>query len=127
MDNLIFREESYAIRGAAFEVYRELGSGFLEPVYQKCLQHELTLQNIPFEPQKELQVHYKGKLVEKTYRPDFICYNKIIVEIKAISNVAPEHKAQVLNYLKMSGLQLGLLINFGHYPQATIDRIPNLR
>ncbi|MDR1923398.1 MAG: GxxExxY protein [Planctomycetaceae bacterium] len=127
MGDLIYRDESYAIQGAAFEVYREIGCGFAEPVYQECLQREFKLRQIPYKAQKELRLHYKGELIEKTYRPDFICYDVVIVELKAITDIEHSHKAQVLNYLKMTGFKLGLLINFGHYPKATIDRILNIR
>ncbi|MDR0870974.1 MAG: GxxExxY protein [Planctomycetaceae bacterium] len=127
MDEIIFKEECYAIQGAAFEVYREIGCGFAEQVYQECFAREMCAQHIPFESQKELRLQYKGEWIDKTYRADFVCYNTIIVEIKAVSDVAPEHKAQVLNYLRMSETRLGLLINFGHYPKATVDRILNSR
>ncbi len=126
MDDLIYRDECYAITGAVFDVYREIGSGFLEAVYQECLAREFILKKIPFETQKLLRLYYRQELIEQTYRADFVCYDSIIVEIKAVSDIAPAHKAQVLNYLKMSGMQLGLLINFGHFPKATVDRIPNI-
>jgi GxxExxY protein len=125
MTDLIYKEECYAIQGAVFDVYREIGCGFLEAVYQECLQQELLLKKIPFETQKELQLYYRGKLLEQTYRADFICYNKIIVEIKAVTEIAPIHQAQVLNYLRMTDMQLGLLVNFGHHPKATVERIVN--
>jgi GxxExxY protein len=124
---MIYPDECYAIQGAIFDVYTEIGCGFLEAVYQECLEREFRRQNIPFESQKMFRLHYKGELITPVYVADFVCYEKIIVEIKAISEVAPIHKAQVLNYLKMSRLKLGLLANFGHYPKATVDRIPNLR
>ena len=124
---MIYPDESYRIQGAVFEVYREIGCGFLEAVYQECLERELRRQNIPFEQQKMFRLHYRGELIHPVYVADFVCYEKIIVEIKAISDVADVHKAQVLNYLKMSRLKLGLLVNFGHYPKATVNRIPNLR
>ena len=125
MQQIIFKEECYAIHGAVFEVYRQIGHGFLEAVYQECLQRELTFRKIPFVSQKQLRLHYRDELIEQTYRADFVCYDAIILEIKAVSDIAPAHKAQVLNYLKISGLQLGLLVNFGHYPRATIDRVVN--
>jgi GxxExxY protein len=123
--NLIYPEESYAIRGAVFEVYREIGCGFAEAVYQDCLQREFRLRLIPFEPQKRLQLYYKNELIEPIYIADFVCYNKIIVELKAVSETNSAHTAQVLNYLKMTKFQLGLLVNFGHYPKATIQRLLN--
>jgi GxxExxY protein len=118
----LFEEETYAIRGAVFEVYREMGCGFLEAVYQECLEKEFVLRNIPFVSQKDLTLSYKGQALKQTYKPDFICYGKIIVEIKALSATTGEHKAQVLNYLKATREKLGLLVNFGCYPKATIER-----
>lgn len=122
MNDLLYKEETFAIRGAVFDVYREMGAGFLESVYQECLIREFRFRSIPFESQKELCLHYKGERLEQIYRPDLICYQKIIVELKAVKNIAPEHKAQLLNYLKTTGLKLGLLINFGSYPKAQIER-----
>ena len=118
-----FKDEVYAIHGAIFEVYREMGCGFLEAVYQECLEKELRLRSIPFVSQKELNLAYKGQLLELCYRPDLICFDKIIVELKAVSELANEHKAQLFNYLKASNLRLGLLVNFGHHPKAQIERI----
>ncbi len=123
MSTLLYEEETFAIRGAAFEVYREMGSGFLEAVYQECLEKELQSRNIPYQAQQELRLTYKGACLSQTYKPDLICFGKIIVEIKAVKEIAPEHKAQLLNYLKASQLKLGLLINFGSHPKAQIERI----
>jgi GxxExxY protein len=123
MAKLMFEEESYQIRGAVFEVYREMGCGFLEPVYQECLEKELVRQGIPFVAQRELILHYKGERLEQTYKPDFICIERIIVELKAVKELGNEHRAQVHNYLKATGLELGFLVNFGHYPKAEIERI----
>jgi GxxExxY protein len=120
---LIYKEESYAIRGAVFEVYRVMGCGFLEAVYQECLGQEFTLRQIPFEAQVALSLKYKNEPLIQTYRPDFVCYKKVIVEIKAVKEIGDEHRAQVFNYLKASGYRLGLLVNFGHYPHATVERI----
>jgi len=122
-DTILFKDESYAIQGAIFEVYREMGCGFVEPVYQECLEKELRNRNIPYLPQAKLQLTYKGELLEKTFKPDFICFNQIIIEIKAVKEIAPEHKAQVINYLKASSLKLGLLVNFGSHPKVTIIRL----
>ena len=119
----LYEQESYAIRGACFEVYKEMGPGFLEAVYQECLAKEFTRQNIPFITQKQLTLRYKGELLEQTYAPDFLCYGKIIVEIKGTRDISPEHKAQLLNYLKATGMKLGLLVNFGHYPKIQIERM----
>ena len=120
---LLFKEESYLIRGAIFEGYREMGCGFLESVYQECLQKEFSKQCIPFLGQPALELFYKREKLEQIFRPDFICYQKIIVELKAVKEIANEHRAQLHNYLKATGLQLGFLVNFGHYPKATIERI----
>lgn len=122
-ETMLYKEECYAIQGAIFEVYREMGCGFLEAIYQECLEKELRRQDIPFVAQKELQLTYKGQMLEQTYRADLICYDKIIIELKAAKEIAPEHKAQVFNYLKATGLKLGLVVNFGHYPKAQIERI----
>lgn len=118
----MLEKETYAIRGAVFEVYKEMGCGFLEAVYQECLEKEFFQREIPFVAQKELRLTYKAELLQQTYKPDFICYNQIILEIKAVKDIAPEHKAQVFNYLKATQLKLGLLINFGSHPQAQIER-----
>ena len=122
-EKILFKEECFAIQGAVFEVYREMGCGFLETVYQECLEKELCRQNIPFISQKELSLFYKGEQLRQIYKPDIICYGKIIVELKAVKEIASEHKAQIFNYLKATGLKLGLIVNFGHYPKAHVERI----
>jgi GxxExxY protein len=106
-------ERTYKIIGAAMEVHRELGNGFLEAVYHAALEKEFWLQGIPYQSQPEVQINYKGNPLEKTYQPDFLCYSKIIVEIKAISQLTQNEEAQILNYLKATKLSPGLLINFG--------------
>jgi GxxExxY protein len=121
-ETIIFKEESYAVQGAIFDVYGEMGCGFLEPVYQECLEKELSRRRIPFEGQKELQLFYKGERLRQIYKPDLICYGKIIVELKAVKELAPEHAAQVLNYLKATGMKLGLLVNFCSHPKVAIKR-----
>jgi GxxExxY protein len=123
MDGLKFEEESYKIRGAVFEVYREMGCGFLEAVYQECLEKELAKSDIPFVAQAEITLQYKGERLNQTYKPDFICFGKIIIEIKAVKELMDEHRAQVHNYLKAKGHELGFLVNFGHYPKVQIERI----
>ena len=120
--SLILEKETYAIRGAVFEVYKEMGCGFLEAVYQECLEKELSNQDIPFVAQQELHLIYKGEPLNQTYKPDLICYEQIIVELKAAKEVSPEHKAQIINYLKATSLKLGLLINFGSHPKVEIER-----
>ena len=122
---IIYPDEAYAIRGAVFEVYHEIGNGFREEVYQQCLEKEFALRGIPFEAKKELRIFYKGEPIEKTYIPDFLCYGKIIVELKLVSELAAEHEAQVLNYLKLTGCRLGLLVNFGSYPKAKVVHYAN--
>jgi GxxExxY protein len=106
-------EKTYRIIGAAMEVHRELGCGFLEAVYQEALEKEFTSQGIPFNSQSVVKILYKGNPLDKTYQPDFVCYKELIVEIKAISNLTGVEEAQIINYLKASGLKIGLLLNFG--------------
>lgn len=120
---LLFEKETYAILGACFEVYREKGCGFLEAVYQECLEIELRSQAVPFIPQPELELAYKGRLLRQKYQPDFVCYGSIVVELKAVSALSDEHRAQLHNYLKATGHRLGLLANFGHYPKLEHERI----
>jgi GxxExxY protein len=120
---LLHREACYQIQGAVFEVYREMGCGFLEAVYQECLGKEFSKRSIPFTTRQELRLFYKGEPLKQTYIPDFVCHDSIIVELKALSSTTGEHKAQVLNYLKATGMRLGLLVNFGSHPKATVERI----
>jgi GxxExxY protein len=120
---LIFKEEAYAIIGACIEVYNDKGCGFLEAVYQECLEWELGFRGIPFVPQATLQLTYKGKPLKTKYVPDFLCFGKIILEVKAVSDLADEHRAQVHNYLKATGGRLGLLVNFGHHGKLQRERI----
>jgi GxxExxY protein len=122
-------DRTYAIIGAAMEVHRELGCGFLEPVYQEALEREFSSSGIPFAAQPILEIIYKGKPLKKKYQPDFICFEKIVVEIKALDALSGDERAQILNYLKATGFETGLLINFGgrslqyerfiHDPQIT--------
>ena len=109
--------------GACFEVYKEMGCGFLESVYQECLTLEFGFQDIPFREQAELELSYKQNTLSQKYVPDFICYDKIIVEIKAVKQLDDVHRAQVHNYLKSTGYKLGLLVNFGHHPKVEWERI----
>lgn len=122
MTELIYKEESYKIIGACFEVYKEMGCGFLEPVYQECLEKELTLQGIPFDAQKIVELNYKGQKLDKIYKPDFLCFDKIIIEIKAVSKLNNEFRAQIINYLNATNMRLGLLINFGYFPKIEHER-----
>ncbi|MBU4212454.1 MAG: GxxExxY protein [Kiritimatiellae bacterium] len=127
MENLVYKEEAFKIIGACFEVYKNKGCGFLEPVYQECLGIEFALQGVDFISQKSLTLEYKGHQLQHTYAPDFICYDKIIVEIKAVPQLLDEHRAQIINYLHATGFKLGLLVNFGHYPKLEWERIANTR
>jgi GxxExxY protein len=120
---IVYKDESYRIIGACFEVYNDKGCGFLEAVYQECLQIELASQGIPFVAQPELTLSYKGSSIRQTYKPDLICFDKIIVELKAVSELTDEHRAQAHNYLKATGMKLGLLVNFGSHPKLTYERI----
>jgi GxxExxY protein len=113
VSELLFKEEVYAIIGAAIEVHSELGSGFLEAVYQEALELEMKARGIPCESQKELRVCYKQHLLKKGYFADFACYTSVIVEIKALDKLSSTEEAQVLNYLKATGCRVGVLINFG--------------
>jgi GxxExxY protein len=109
---ILYKDESYNIIGAAIEVFHELGSGFLEAVYQESLETEFNLRSIPYKREAPLNIYYKKKLLSKFYIADFICYEKIILEIKAVSTLTNEHQAQLLNYLKATGFHLGFLFNF---------------
>jgi GxxExxY protein len=122
---ILFKEESYKIVGACFEVYKEKGNGFLEAVYQECLAMEFTAQGIPFIEKPRLRLDYKGRELKQTYEPDILCMDEIIVEIKAVKQLADEHRAQAINYLKATGKQLALLINFGSYPKIEYERFIN--
>jgi GxxExxY protein len=123
MNKIIYAEESYKIIGACFEVYKEKGCGFLEAVYQECLELEFADQGIQYAAKQKLQLNYKGRVLKQTYEPDFTCYGKIILEIKAVSSLTDEHRAQLQNYLRATGHRLGLLVNFGHYPKVETERI----
>jgi len=123
MTDIIYKEESYKIVGACFEVYNEMGCGFLEPVYQECVEFEFSDQQIPFVAKRQLQLKYKLHELQSVYIPDAIGFEKIIVELKAVKELTDEHRAQVHNYLKATGYRLGLLINFGHFPKLQYERI----
>lgn len=113
MSDLLYKQETYRIIGAAFEVHKHLGPGFLEAVYQEALECEFRLQEIPFISQPKLHTYYKGQMLSKYYVPDFICFDKIIVEIKAIKACAENEQSQIINSIKVAGKKLGILINFG--------------
>lgn len=113
MNKIIYKDESYNIIGACMEVHSELGAGFLEPVYQEALAVEFNERGTPFEKEKHLSVKYKGVAIDKYYVADFTCYNKILLELKALDSLSEDHIAQVMNYLKITEMKLGMLINFG--------------
>ena len=123
MANIIHKLESDEIMGACFEVYKKKGSGFVEAVYQECLEIELADRKIPFRAQVELSLTYKGRPLRCKFKPDFVCHEKIILEIKAVTALANEHRALVQNQLRATGVKLGLLVNFGHYPKLEYERI----
>ena len=125
MADIIYKEESYKIIGACFEVYKQKGCGFTEYVYHECLRLELALQNIPFNFEPIIQIEYKGRTLEQYFKPDFVCYNKIIIELKSVSNLIDEHRAQTMNYLNAANFDLGLLVNFGHFPKLEYERFGN--
>ncbi|MCA8911346.1 MAG: GxxExxY protein [Planctomycetes bacterium] len=112
MAELIMGDEVYEVIGAAIEVHKELGHGFLEAVYHEAFGYELEDRGVPFLDQPELQVHYKQRRLKKKYVPDFMCFEDIVVEIKAIRKIGPEEEAQLFNYLRATGKKVGLLINF---------------
>lgn len=124
---LIYKDEAYAITGACFAAYKDKGCGFLEPVYQECLEIEFEHSKLPAVPKPRLDLRYRGRLLKQWDEPDFICYGKIILELKAVSELTDEHRAQLLNYLNGTGFQLGLLGNFGHYPGLESERMVNTR
>jgi GxxExxY protein len=113
MDGKLFEQEGYELMGAAFEVYNEMGNGYLEEVYQECLEQELETRHISFSPKTELTIHYKGRPLKKKYIPDLMVFGEIVVELKAVKQLAPEHEAQLLNYKKTTAKKVGYLINFG--------------
>lgn len=127
MTEIVYKEESYKIIGACFEVYKQKGFGFTEAIYQECLAIEFEIQEIPFIEQPEIQLEYKSRKLKQFFRPDFICYDKIIVELKALPELIPQNHLQTLNYLNATNFELALLVNFGHYPKLEYKRIANNR
>jgi GxxExxY protein len=119
---LVYKNESYTIIGACFEVYKDKGCGFHEPIYHECLEIEFEFQKIPFVSKPPRTLQYRGRTLQQAFYPDFTCYEKIILEIKALSVLCDEHRAQLLNYLSATGYQLGVLVNFGHYPRIEYER-----
>lgn len=119
-------EETYKIRGCLLNVYNRLGCGFLEKVYQEALEMELQLANIPYCREKKLNIYYRGIQMKQEYIADFVCFDNIIVELKAVSELTDLHRAQVFNYLKATNLDLGLLVNFGE-TSLKVERLFNYR
>lgn len=117
-----YKQETYDINGAAMHVYNVLGPGFLEPVYQEALSLEFKRRNIPYEREKELTIFYEGVELRQKYRADFVCYGKIIVELKAVAHLDDAHRSQVFNYLKATGYKVGLLFNFGNSEGLEYER-----
>jgi hypothetical protein len=122
MSKLMLEKETYEILGACFEVYKDKGCGFLEAVYQECLEIEFELRALPAKALVPLALAYKGRPLSKSYEADFICFGTVLVELKAVSKLTDEHRAQVQNYLNATGLRVGLLVNFGHFPLVEHER-----
>jgi GxxExxY protein len=121
--NIIYKDECYQIYHAIYEVHNKLGSGFLESVYQEALEIELKKVDIPFESQKMINIFYDDKPLTQYFKADIVCYGKILLELKAVTKITNEHKAQLMNYLAATKIKLGLLVNFGTYPKVEICRI----
>jgi len=123
MTEILYKQESFRIIGACFEVYNQKGFGFTEPVYQECLQVEFAMQEIPFVAQPNLELEYKGRPLSQFFKPDFICFGKIIVEIKSVTSIVNAHRAQAINYLHATNFELALLVNFGQHPKLEHERL----
>ncbi len=119
---MLYADETFRIRGAVFEVHSTMGAGILEAVDQECLAIEFAERGIPFAAVKPLALDYKGQRLRQAYIPDFICFERIVIELKAVRELAPEHRAQMINYLRASGMRLGRLVNFGAVQDARIER-----
>ena len=118
-----YKDESYKVLGAVFEVYKDKGCGFLEDVYQECLEIELRKQGIPAISKPKLELEYKGQKLQKYYEPDLVCYSKIILELKACKAISDQHLAQLQNYLRATNMKVGYIINFGRYPKVEYQRV----
>lgn len=127
MATLLYKDESFKIIGACFEVYNQKGFGFTEPVYQECLAFEFSMQRIPFVAQPKIPLSYKGKTLSKCFKPDFICCDKIIVELKTLTELVDAHRAQAINYLNAIEFELAILVNFGQYPKLQYERLANTK
>ncbi len=118
-DGLLYEADTFRIRGA---VYRAMGAGFLEAVYQECLEIEFAKRGVQFNARKPLALSYQGQPLRQAYVADFVCHDRIIIEVKAARAIAPEHRAQTINYLRVTHMKLGLLVNFGATPKVEIER-----
>jgi len=127
MSDLLLKDECYKIVGACFEVYNNKGNGFLESVYQECLEIEFEHQQLPATSQTQVKLVYRGKELKQTFVPDFICFETIIVEIKAVDQLVDKHRSQLINYLNATGHQLGILVNFGNHPKLAWERFINTK
>lgn len=125
-NKILYKEESFAIIGACMKVHRSLGAGFLEAVYEEALEKEFNIQKIPFKRQVKLSLYYNQELMKKQFRADFVCYDTIVIEIKAVSQIPVTFYTQLTNYLKCTNMELGMLINFGT-PSLTYKRMINLK
>ena len=123
MTDLLYKDEVYAIVGAAMDVYNDLGPGFLENVYQEAMEIEVDARKIPSKPIQEIHIRYKGRPLKKFYIADLVCYDRIVVEIKAIDKLTLREDCQLLNYLKATGMKVGVLFNFGRYPSLEWKRL----
>ncbi|QJE96641.1 GxxExxY protein [Luteolibacter luteus] len=123
MSDPIYKQESYEVMGACFEVYKEMGAGFVEPIYHECLDREMTSRNIPFVHHAGLALTYKGQPLRLSYEADFVIHSKIVLEVKAVKRLDDSHRVQLLNYLKATGFQLGLLVNYGRVGGLEWERI----
>jgi GxxExxY protein len=123
MTDLLYKDEVYAIVGAAMEVYNDLGPGFLENVYQEAMEIEVDMRKIPSKPIQEIHITYKGRQLKRFYIADLICYDKILVELKAMDKLSLREEGQLINYLKATGMKVGVLINFGHFPTLEWKRL----
>lgn len=121
--SIIYKEESYNLVGAFYDVFNEMGSGFLEAVYQEVLPIEFQNRKIPFVAQPKLEIFYKGQKIHQYYQPDFVVHSKIIIELKCVSTIHDGHRAQVLNYLKATSFKLGIIVNFGDPSSLKYERI----
>ena len=122
-EEYILKNETYQIMGACFFIYKEKGNGFVESVYQDSLEIELNYLGITFDAQRNYPLFHRGTRLNHSFTPDLLCYDQIIVELKAVKSLADEHRAQLINYLKVTGHQIGLLVNFGSFPKVEWERI----